>query len=78
MSLATYRSRRGIALPGRAVSATDGKLIMKRKKRGTTTSAASARQFTNDHPVVRAGGDVDLVMSHVMMFSAEWNDSKQQ
>jgi len=38
---------------------------------------ALARQFTSDHPVARAVGDVDLAASNVMS-PAEGYDRKQQ
>lgn len=77
VSLVTYRSRRGIALPARVGCANDGMLTTKRKKPGTTTSVALARQFTSDHPVARACGDADRVTSRVTSPAVSY-DSKQQ
>ena len=76
-SLATYHSRRGIALAECAVLAIDVTLATKRKKRGTTTFAALGRQFTSDHPVARVCGDVNRVASNVMS-PTEGYDSQQQ
>ena len=77
VSLATYRSRRGIALPARVGCASDGMLTTKRKKPGTTTSVALARPFTSDHLVARACGDTNRVTFSVTSLAVSY-DSKQQ
>ena len=81
-SQATYHSRHGIAPTDQVVCATDVcatdcMLTTKRRKRGTTTSAALVRQFTSDHPAARVCGDVNLVASNVMS-PVDGYDNKQQ